>query len=385
MSFTYLDGKLHIFVKTILNRLKNMLGPEGAKNFFDQIMQLWVNPEVSRRKQEGTWPDCFLINKCLITFPKGKSPIVKFNDEANLVARIKIAPGTSFQKGQPVYVHEVQYIDSVMAPKYHKKPVAFVYFVRDGGNNFQIFFDFSPNWPEGQLKKPTNEVSVCAGIAEFMQKKLVEEAVRVQESFQKQLYKIGLWTAPALLPYPLSKIVLQLEKDDIDGAKSTLVNHCTPEFLEKLSAKWWNIKEFELRRTLIEAAINAHKEGKYVLSIPALLPQIEGIISDWTYNQKPEDLPVRIGSKTKKFRDTLLEKPKPFLYNRVVNSSINFVLEGPVLKSFKNWIDNIEKAFPNRHEVEHGKYDPSLFTEQNSIKLILLIDTLFFIISEQST
>jgi hypothetical protein len=362
-----------------------MLSPEGAKNFFNQIMQLWVNPEVARRKQEGTLPDGFLINKCLITFPKGKPPMVKFNDEVQWVAQIKTAPGTSFQKGQAVYIHEVQYIKMVKPPTYDEKPVAFVYFVRDTSNNFRIFFDFAPNYPEESFQKTEgrNEF-VCEEIAKFMQTRLVEEAIRIQESFQTQLQKIGLWTAPALLPYPLSRIVVQLEKNDIDGAKSTLLSHCTSEFLEKLSSKWWTVKELEVRKPLIEAAMVAHREGKYVLSIPALLPQVEGIVTDWVYSQKPENFPWRIDSKTKKFRDIILKKPTPFSYDRIVNSTINFILGGPVLKSFKRWVDDIEKAFPNRHVIEHGKYDPSLFTEENSVKLLLLIDTLYFIISEQS-
>jgi len=362
-----------------------MLSPEGAQNFFDQIMQRWVNPEIERRKREGTLSSGFFINKCLITFPKGKPPVVKFNDEVQWIALVKSAPGTSFQKGQAVHIHEVEYIKTVKPPTFEDKPVAFVYFLRESGNDFKIFFDFAPNYPEESIPKiqGTNEC-LCEEIAKSMQAKLVEEAIRIQESFQAQLQKIGLWTAPALLPYPLSKIVVQLEKDDIDSAKSTLLSHCTSDFLEKLSAKWWTIKELEVRRPLIEAALIAHREGKYVLSIPALLPQVEGIVTDWAYSQKPESFPWKIDSKTKKFRDIILKKPTPFSYDRIVNSTINFILGGPVLKSFERWLDDIEKAFPNRHVVEHGKYDPSLFTEENSVKLLLLIDTLCFIISGQS-
>jgi len=363
---------------------RSMLSPEGAKNFFDQIMQLWANPEIERRKQEGTLADGFLINKCLITFPKGKPPIVKFNDEVQWIAKIKTAPGTSFQKGQPVHIHEVESIKTVKLPTYDEKPVAFVYFFRESGNDFRIFFDFTPNHPEEFIKKVggSNEY-LCEELAKAMQAKLIETAIRIQESFQPQLQKIGLWTAPALLPYPLSKIVFQLEKDDINGAKMTLLSHCTPTFLENLSKKWWTVKELEVRRSLIDNAINAHKEGKYMLSIPALLPQIEGIVTDWVHSQIPENLiPWRIDSKTKKFRDIILKNATQFSYNRIVNSTINFILGGPVLKTFKRWVDEIEKAFPSRHVVEHGKYDPALYTEENSVKLLLLIDTLYFIISQ---
>jgi hypothetical protein len=182
----------------------------------------------------------------------------------------------------------------------------------------------------------------------------------------------------------LSKIVIHLEKDDISGAKLTLLTYCTPDFIEKISAKWWSIHEFEKRKALIENAISAHRESKYDLTILALLPQIEGIVTDWVYAQVPEkSMPWRIDSKTKKFRDIVLKKATPFSYERIVNSTINFILGGPVLRTFERWVNEIEKAFPNRHAVEHGKHDPALYVEENSLKLFLLIDTLYFIISGQ--
>jgi hypothetical protein len=361
----------------------NVLDAEGATNLLNDIMKLWVNPEIERRKQNGTLQSPLIIQKCLITFPKGSSPIVKFNEEFGWEVWAKKAPGTAFEKGQAIHLHEIVSIDKVKLPNIDGKPLAFVYFVREGLDSFRIFFDFSPNHPNFQ---PSAQENTLLGkqIAESLQAKLVEQAINVQVSCQKQLQKIGLWTAPSLLPYPLSSIVFQLEKNDIDGAKSTLISYCTPDFFSKISLNWWTLKEFELRKPLIESAMSAHKDGIYTLSIPALLPQIEGIVTDWIYTQTPENLPWRIESKTKKFHKIVLSKPTPWSYQCIVNSTINFILGGPVLSTFKRWVNEIETAFPNRHVVEHGKYDPSLYTEENSLKLLLLIDTLYYIISKQS-
>jgi hypothetical protein len=71
-------------------------------------------------------------------------------------------------------------------------------------------------------------------------------------------------------------------------------------------------------------------------------------------------------------------------YRRIVESAIDFILGGPVLATFRKWGDQINQAFPNRHVVEHGKYDESLYTEINSVKLFLLLDTLYQIISHHS-
>lgn len=197
------------------------------------------------------------------------------------------------------------------------------------------------------------------------------------------LQKIGLWVAPALLPYPISKIVKHLVEGDIDGARATLLEYCTPEYIDSLSSKWWTVEQFGKRKKLIQRALDAHKGGQHDLSIHALLPQIEGIITDWIYTKLPEnEIPYRQESKTKKFKDLVLNRPTTtFTYRRIVESAVDFIVRGPVLKTFKRWLAQIDEAFPGRHFVQHGKYDDSLFTEENSAKLFLLLDSVYHIIS----
>jgi hypothetical protein len=317
--------------------------------------------------------------------PVEKPPIVEFNEEIGWVARVKKAPGTSFQKGQKVYLHEVQKIENVNCPEVDGQPVAFVYVFFVGKDSWEIIFDFTPNasdkltpdnvgtpWPLGKE------------IANSLQALLVDMTVHAQDKIRTQLQKIGLWAAPSLLPYPISKIAKQLEEGKTIQATETLLAYCTPEYIEELSTKWWTITQFKERKKLIQQAIEAHKERKYELSIHAMLPQIEGIITDWVYTQLPEkEVPFRPESKTKKFRDLVLKRATTYSYERIVESTINFILGGPVLKTFKRWVEQINTAFPNRHAVEHGKYDPALFTEENSLKLFLLVDTLYFIVSSQ--
>lgn len=130
-----------------------------------------------------------------------------------------------------------------------------------------------------------------------------------------------------------------------------------------------------MRRQLIEDALGAHREGKYRLSIPALLPHLEGIITDWIFTQLPEDnVPWGTESKTKRFRDLVLDKPPTVsTYERIVSSVIDFIVDGPVLQTFRRWLDQIERAFPNRHVVEHGRYDDSLFDQEKFYQTFPLV------------
>lgn len=361
-----------------------MLDEKGAQNLFDQINKLWIEPEVSRRKQAESLPKNFKIFRCLIKLPKDNTPIIDFNDEIKFVASLKIGRN-SIKKGEPIYLHDVQEISAVSPPEVDGLRVAFIYLFWTG-HAYQILFDFTPNVPDEMISKEEKEAwHFDKMIAESLQAILTEKVIRIHDHTQTLLQNNGLWAVPSLLPYPLSKIVTQLEKGDTEGACNTLREYCTSEFIEKLSNKWWTIEQFNIRKKLLLAALNAHKEGKYELSIHALLPQIEGIITDWVYTKLPEkEIPWRQESKTKKFQDLVLDKPlTTFTYKRIVESTVDFIVGGPTLKIFKRWLDEIDGAFPNRNVVSHGRYDESLFTEENSIKLFLMIDTVYHIISAQ--
>lgn len=362
-----------------------MLDERGVKNLFEQVSKLWIEPEISRRKKADSLPKDFKMLRCLIRLPKERNVIVEFNNEIAWIVSAKVAPGSFFEKGQRVFLHDIQEIETVQPPEVDGERVAFVYIYRTV-KGYQIVFDFQPNIPQRFItKEDEKNWNLGKTVAESLQAVLTEKAVRIHDMTQCQLQKIGLWAAPALLPYPISKIVKQLKDGDTEGAKATLVEHCSSALIEELSSKWWAVEQFELRKWLIQDALDGHKEGKYRVSIHLLLPHVEGVITDWICTKvPPEDLPWRQESKTKRFRDLVLKEPlSTFTYKRIVESTVDFIVGGPVLKTFQSWVDKIDEAFPNRHVVEHGKYDESLFTEENSIKLFLLLDTIYYIISAQ--
>lgn len=118
--------------------------------------------------------------------------------------------------------------------------------------------------------------------------------------------------------------------------------------------------------------MGAHGEGKYCLTIATMLPQLEGIITDWICT-KVADPPFRQESKTHKFRDLVSDgPPTTYTFQRIVASALDFIISGPVLATFRKWFDSIDTSFANRHAVEHGKYEDALYTEENSIKLLLM-------------
>jgi hypothetical protein len=365
-----------------------VLNEEGKRNLLEQINKLWITPEIKRREALGANSQ-FSITRCLIRLPKDRPPIVEFNDEIKWLALVKKAPGTTFQKGQRVLVHEIETVTDVNPPEVDGQRVAFVYlFSNDSGRTYDVAFDFTQNVPEGIIhdKAKAGLGSTGKAIAESLQALLVERVIRIQNGTQTLLRNNGFWAIPALLPYPLSKITTQLQEGDIQGAHQTLLNRCTPEFIKQLSSKWWTVKEFASRKPLIEEALQCHMEHKYISSIHTLLPHVEGIITDWIYTRmSPSEIPWKQESKTKKLHSLILDTaPSTYTYTRIVDSAIEFIVDGPVLETFKKWMQQIETTFPSRNVVEHGKFEPALFTEENSVKLFLLLDTIYYILSSST-
>jgi len=363
---------------------KPLFDKEGSQNFFEQIKKLWIEPEFERRREKGTLPDFLQVTQCLILFREGDIPLVQFNDEIKWMATIVKDHESSFEKGDPIQLYQVNKVLNVKPPEIDGKKVGFV-FLNLVGVNWEMFFDFIPNHPDSKEKKE-NAWNLGENIAESLQKVLIEKTVRVSGSVQELLNKIGLWAVPSLLPYPLSKIMKQLNENKEKEAQTTLKSFCDSKFIKKISENWWTVKQFQERKILIHDAVGAHLDSKFTLSIPALLPQIEGIVTDWIITKVPkEEIPWRQESKTEKFRDLVLDDSLTSkTFETIVNSTMKFILEGPVLSTFKDWFESINSAFPNRNVVSHGKHEDSTYTHENSLKLILLLDTLHHIISNRN-
>jgi len=173
----------------------------------EELLMHWIEPEISQRRKDGSLPENFMLHRCLIRLPKNRPPIVEFNDEIEWRVEIKLAPGISKEKGQIIFLHEVQGVEYALHPEVDEQRVAFVYLFWDG-RSYQAIFDFTPNSPD-ELVSKDGEKSSSLGkmIAEDIQAIIGERAVLFYDAMQTQLQEIGLWAVPLLLPYPLTKIV----------------------------------------------------------------------------------------------------------------------------------------------------------------------------------
>lgn len=144
--------------------------------------------------------------------------------------------------------------------------------------------------------------------------------------------------------------------------KKLLIDACKDKkYLEEFIEKMKTSSLLSPRISIIQDAIAAHEDGRYSLSVPVLLTQVEGVL--WDYAEKQGIAAgTRITTKTgKKFN---AKSARPLVEDTTVRDSMsddlaNYFLDKVYTKDF-------------RHGILHGrKIDYS--NEENSTNLLLLM------------
>jgi hypothetical protein len=82
-----------------------------SRNLFDQIIQLWVLPELQRRKQ--SLKETELRGAQMIFYSDGRNHVVRINDEIKAIGKVRLKPGIGKEKGEPVYENEVEGLEII--------------------------------------------------------------------------------------------------------------------------------------------------------------------------------------------------------------------------------------------------------------------------------
>lgn len=141
-------------------------------------------------------------------------------------------------------------------------------------------------------------------------------------------------------------------------------------FLNEMVSGWWDVSILERRRHIIEDALEAHKQGKYTLSVPVLLAQIEGLIHDICISPSGTTLSKSIREKLKGLM--------PYSYLEPVSGLAFKAVFDQMYETKLTPADDM-----NRHLILHG-YDVDYNSALHSLRAFLFIDTLYGIYQDMN-
>lgn len=115
-----------------------------GKALFRQVQERYIKPEIQRREQREGLDIPQVLNKIqIIISPDSSSPEVRINDEAKIIAKVKV--NRSVEKGEPVRLQDITNITEVQGPPKDDRPNCGHITMWKVKNLWLIGFDFRYN------------------------------------------------------------------------------------------------------------------------------------------------------------------------------------------------------------------------------------------------
>lgn len=90
------------------------LSNEFGRKVFQQLMDLFVTPEVRRRQEAGELCKPLDLHAAqIIFFPDGRKPHVRINSEVKAIGKMKLKSGVSKKAGEPIFEHELEGLEEI--------------------------------------------------------------------------------------------------------------------------------------------------------------------------------------------------------------------------------------------------------------------------------
>jgi hypothetical protein len=205
-------------------------------------------------------------------------------------------------------------------------------------------------------------------------KQSVDFLVKDDRELKRLLLDRAWWVLQKDITGEMKRELLRLGREGKSGhIDEYLCAHFRADEFAKLQAKvkiWLDVPYLNERQQIISDCLEAHKAGKYTLTIPSLLPLLDGLTRQF---RKAHERPRR----SKNLRGVIQVNQFAGYYRRKEHK-----LWGAPFEKFVKQIAYLPFEFGkgqplnsfNRHGILHGEV-PDYATETNSLKVILLLDT----------
>lgn len=112
-------------------------------NLFNQVMSLWVKPEIEKRRKENRLPDSFKLKAVQVIFSIGSTPIVRLNDEVKVL--IKAKAKRKIIKGELVYENDIKEIKELQLVDDERDfgHITIIFFKKSLSMGFSFIYDTS--------------------------------------------------------------------------------------------------------------------------------------------------------------------------------------------------------------------------------------------------
>ena len=189
---------------------------------------------------------------------------------------------------------------------------------------------------------------------------------KIEKFKQKPIYREFEFNWLSFLTFDQMLVLLKMHKEGKDEEIRTMLMKVARNqaFLKNFLNELSNISIFKPRLHVLEDSMKAHIDGKFTLSIPSLLAQIEGVL--WDIARKNG---FAIGKTT--IITNQGKREVKSAYPLIQDTGMYYLMADELAGFFlcEVYTDTF------RHAILHGR-DPYYAKEEDSMKLIMLLRTL---------
>ena len=196
---------------------------------------------------------------------------------------------------------------------------------------------------------------------------------REDDELSRILSARGWWILQRDINGPVKRELLRLEREGktsgIDCFLCSLFNENDGARLGERIEDWFKLPYLADRKQIILDSLEAHKSGKWTLTVPALLPLVDGLMRRFRKEHLGRSKNPKRSNSEDKFA-AYYRRKQPRLFGKSVAS---FIREH-MFATF-DFNNGASPSSINRHAILHGQiFDYG--TEANSLRVFLLLDTI---------
>jgi hypothetical protein len=196
----------------------------------------------------------------------------------------------------------------------------------------------------------------------------LNESAELQKTYDAALFAMGWWLPPSVsIPFYMHVGGLAVTGNRIE-VRHAMTDYAMSQDFQRAVDHWFEIDVFKHRRRFLQDGILDHRRRRYRVSIPTLLPHIEGITVD----------AFQILDSGKKKNPKSLIDLATESYDDVMGPAMVEAMS--VLWGFTDFISSNPRAL-NRHMILHGR-STNYASEENSAKVLFALDLLSFVVIE---
>lgn len=349
-----------------------------------QVTKLYLWPELGRREQAGEKAASYLpLEEMLVVIRAGDEEAgyeVLLNEEVEVTGEISLKYGERVEKGDAIHASELHHVHSLSFPAVEEGNSYL--WVRHEPAGYAVYFNFLPTREDEELDDDTEKrlaEVIREGMASEFLRGIYAGALEEPGSIRKTMSEDGWFPSPALLPQPWRSMCKAYDDGDPTRAAELAIDAVDEDTLDRMVENWKQEEPFQSDLGFLERGVVHYKNGDYISSASVILPRLEGL-TNRALKEAGGTAQTRLTDALGDVGEAATGATQDRWIGRQLRARLDEAVEEFFMASFDPNDPDAEDTL-GRHAHAHGATKAGRYDEAYALKVLLAIDSLFFILN----